>query len=155
MRNVIKQYFVSMGMAILLSLILLVTIAGNIYFSLLVRDLKASGWLHDEVFWIQLGRGVFFLTLVFISVSLLYKYSVKHNKHLIYIPGAILTTSLTVVMFRLFSIYVLKFSKYNELYGSIGTLLIIMLFVWLNSIILLLGFELNATVNRLKKLHKK
>jgi membrane protein len=44
-----------------------------------------------------------------------------------------------------------RFSKYNELYGSIGTLLIVMFFIWINSMILLLGFELNATINRLRK----
>ncbi|HKJ07274.1 MAG TPA: YhjD/YihY/BrkB family envelope integrity protein, partial [Flavobacteriaceae bacterium] len=49
--------------------------------------------------------------------------------------------------------YVTKFATYNELYGSIGTLLVLMLFVWLNSIILLLGFELNASYYRLKRLH--
>jgi len=41
------------------------------------------------------------------------------------------------------------------LYGSIGTLLVLMLFVWVNSIILLLGFELNASINRLKRGHLK
>ena len=43
-----------------------------------------------------------------------------------------------------------KFAQYNELYGSIGTLLVLMLFIWLNSIILLLGFELNAALIGLK-----
>lgn len=155
MRNVIKQYFISMGMAILLSLILLFTIAVNVYFVFLVNDLKVHGWLNDDVFWIQFGRDIFLLALLFVSVSFLYKFGVKESKNSIYIPGAILTTFLTIVMFKLFSIYVLKFATYNELYGSIGTLLIIMLFVWLNSIILLLGFELNATINSLRRLHLK
>lgn len=155
MRNVVKQYFVSMAMAILLSFILLITIAVNIFFAVVINDLKMNGWLQDDVFWIQMGRAVFFLSLMFISVSFLYKFGVKDNKHIIYIPGAVLTSLLTIIMFQLFSIYVLKFATYNELYGSIGTLLIIMLFVWLNSIILLLGFELNASINRLKRIHLK
>jgi membrane protein len=49
---------------------------------------------------------------------------------------------------------VTEFAKYNELYGSIGTLLILMLFIWLNAIILLLGFELNAAINALRKRNK-
>jgi len=155
MRNVLKQYFIAMAMAILLSLILLITIAINIYFVIVINDLKMNGWLEDDVYWIDLGRTMFFLILMFSSVSFLYKYGVKDNKDIIYIPGALLTSLLSIVMFRLFAIYVLKFAKYNELYGSIGTLLILMLFVWLNSIILLLGFELNASINRLKRLHTK
>ena len=47
--------------------------------------------------------------------------------------------------------YIENFSKYNELYGSIGALLILMFYLWLNSNILLLGFELNMSLNKLHK----
>ncbi|MGY8914881.1 MAG: YhjD/YihY/BrkB family envelope integrity protein, partial [Flavobacteriales bacterium] len=53
-----------------------------------------------------------------------------------------------------FSIYITNFSNYNELYGSIGALLILMFYIWLNSNMLLLGFELNATLIKLKKKFK-
>ncbi len=49
-----------------------------------------------------------------------------------------------------FGIYIENFSKYNQLYGSIGALLIFLFYIWINSSVLLLGFELNATLNRLK-----
>lgn len=153
MRNVVKQYIVSMAMSLILSAVLLATIAINVYFAIGIHDLTEKGWLNNEGFWVKVGGGIFFLVLIFVSVSFLYKYGTKHSKEATYLPGAILTTLLTVVMFRLFAIYVVKFATYNELYGSIGTLLILMLFVWLNSIILLLGFELNASINRLKEYH--
>ena len=155
MRNIIKQYLVSMAMALMLSAILLSSIAINVYFAIGIHDLTEKGWLQNEGFWVKVGGAVFFLILILVSVSFLYKYGTKKSKDFTYLPGAILTTLLTIVMFRLFAIYVVKFSTYNELYGSIGTLLVLMLFVWLNSIILLLGFELNASINRLKKLHTK
>ncbi|RXP50041.1 YihY/virulence factor BrkB family protein [Lutibacter sp. HS1-25] len=151
MRNIIRQYFVSMGMAILLAVVLLITVALNIYFEMAVNNLTVSGLLVDDVFWIQYGRYVFFIVLIYVSVSFLYKYGTKETKEISYVPGALLTTLLTLLMFKLFAVYVIKFSTYNELYGSIGTLLILMLFVWLNSIILLLGFELNASIYSLKK----
>lgn len=155
MRNIFKQYMVSMAMALILSAILIISIAINVYFAIGIHDLTEKGWLQNEGFWVKIGGGIFFLVLVFVSVSFLYKYGTKKTKDFTYLPGAIFTTLLSVVMFRLFAIYVVKFSNYNELYGSIGTLLVLMLFVWLNSIILLLGFELNASINRLKKLHTK
>jgi membrane protein len=156
MRSIIRQYFVSMIMSILLSLILVVTVAITLYFEIAINDLKTKGWLEDDVFWIEKGQFLFFVSLIFISVSLLYKYGTKEVKYFsFFTPGSILTTLLTVVMFKLFSIYVLKFATYNQLYGSIGTLLVLMLFVWLNSIILLLGFELNASISRLKRFHIK
>lgn len=150
-RNIFKQYLISMGMAILLSIILLITVAISIFFEISINDLIVGGWLNDVELWVNLSRFIFFSLLVFVSVSFLYKYGTKETKDISYTPGAILTTLLTLVMFKLFSIYVLKFATYNQLYGSIGTLLVIMLFVWLNSIILLLGFELNASINSLKK----
>lgn len=155
MRNFLKQYFISMLMSILLALILVVTVAIIVYFEIVITNLKAYGWLENDLFWIEKGRFLFFVLLVFVSVSFLYKYGTKAVKYRsFFTPGSILTTILTLVLFNLFAIYVEKFANYNELYGSIGTLLVLMLFVWLNSIILLLGFELNASINKIKRLHK-
>jgi len=93
--------------------------------------------------------------MVFTIVSMLYHFGTKTGKHTrFFSPGAIFTTILSIFTFYLFSIYVTEFSKYNELYGSIGTLLILMLFVWLNAIILLLGFELNASIYSLRRRNK-
>lgn len=153
MRNVFRQYMVSMGIALILSATLIATIAINVYFAIGIHDLTEKGWLHNEGFWLSVGSITFFLVLIFVSVSFLYRYGTKKSETFTYLPGAILTTLLTIIMFRLFAIYVVKFATYNELYGSIGTLLILMLFIWINAIILLLGFELNASINRLKEFH--
>ena len=156
MRSIVKQYFIAMGMAMVLSLILVFAVAISIYFEIGILNLKTQGWLDDEFFWIQKGRFMIFVILIFVAVSFLYKYGTIEVKHRsFFTPGSILTTLLTLVMFRLFAIYVEKFATYNELYGSIGTLLVLMLFVWINSIILLLGFELNASINRLRRRHLK
>ncbi|WP_298368816.1 YihY/virulence factor BrkB family protein [uncultured Lutibacter sp.] len=156
MRSILRQYFISMGMSILLSITLIATVAIIIYFEIGIENLKNKGWVKDELFWVEKGQFLFFVMLIFVTVSFLYKYGTKEVKHYsFFTPGSILTTLLTILMFKLFSIYVLKFATYNQLYGSIGTLLVLMLFVWLNSIILLLGFELNASINRLKRMHPK
>ncbi len=156
MRNIMKQYFISMAMAIVLSFTLVLTVAITVYFEIGIQNLIKNGWLEDEVFWIEKGRFLFFVLLIFISVSFLYKFGTKEVKNKDFFTiGSLLTTVLTILMFKLFAIYVVKFSTYNELYGSIGTLLILMLFVWINSIILLLGFELNASISRLKRSHLK
>ena len=117
--------------------------------------MKAEGWLDNDFFWIKFGTGALFVFMIFTIVSMLYHYGTKQGKQSSFFsPGTIFTTILSMLTFYLFSIYVVEFSKYNELYGSIGTLLILMLFVWLNAIILLLGFELNASINRLKRKNK-
>ena len=121
----------------------------------MISDLKTSGWVTDDVLWLQVGKALFFILLIFTASCMLYYFGIKKMENKTYIPGAVLTTILVVITFRLFGIYVVKFSKYNELYGSIGTLLIFMLFLWLNAILLLLGYELNASINSLKIKHLK
>ncbi len=150
-RNVIKAYVVSLLTSLVMSFFLLVTVALTVFYSLGLQRLKTEGWLENEWIWLELGRGVLLLFMIFVIVSMLFYYGTKQGKQSSFFsPGAVLTTLLSALTFYIFSIYVLEFSKYNELYGSIGTLLVIMLFVWLNAIILLLGFELNATIYRLK-----
>jgi membrane protein len=51
-----------------------------------------------------------------------------------------------------FSYWVAQFGNYNKLYGSIGTVLILMLLIYFNSLVLLIGFELNVSISSLKKL---
>ena len=98
---------------------------------------------------------LFFLVMIFTIVSLLFRYGTKQGKEVkFFSAGAILTTVVSLCTFYLFGIYVVKFAQYNQLYGSIGTLLILMLFVWLNAIILLLGFELNASLHALRQRNK-
>jgi len=151
-RNVIKQYFIALAVSIMLAIYLLMTVAVAFYFELGMEQLKAGGYVSDEVFWIILSQKVFFALMVFISVATLFYFGTKEGRYYSFISaGSILTTLLILLLIYLFGIYVVKFSKYNELYGSIGTLLIFMLFIWLNSIILLLGFELNASLHKIKK----
>jgi membrane protein len=150
-RGVVKAYVISLGTSLLMSVFLILTVAVTIGFQFGLDFLTMKGWLADEFLWLENARYVFFVFMIFTTVSLLYYFGTKEGKYSSFFSaGAILTTILSVLTFYGFSIYVLKFAKYNELYGSIGTLLVLMLFIWLNSIILLLGFELNASMNKLR-----
>jgi membrane protein len=61
-----------------------------------------------------------------------------------------MTTLLLLLSTYFFGVYIDNFSNYNELYGSIGAVIIMMLFIWVNSISLLLGFELNVVIYKMK-----
>lgn len=154
-RNVIKQYVIALGLSLVLVLILFVTVIGVIYFEIIVvYNLKESGLIEDYDFWTVLGKDLFYILMVLISVSLLYYYGTREGKKLRFIsPGSIMTTLLGLLSFYLFQIYIDHFSRYNQLYGSIGAFLIIMLMIWLNSLILLLGHELNMAILKYKKLN--
>jgi membrane protein len=89
--------------------------------------------------------------LFFFSISFIYKYApAVHKKWRIISPGSILATFLMILFTAGFSYYVSNFSRYNELYGSISTVLILMLLIYFNSLVLLIGFELNVSINSLK-----
>lgn len=155
MRNVFRAYFISMGVSLLMAFFLVITVALTVFYKVGLDALQENGWLDNELFWLKLGRGAIFLIMIFTIVSILYKYGTKESKYSrFFSPGSVLTTLLSIATFYLFSYYVNEFAKYNELYGSIGTLLILMLFIWLNAIILLLGFELNASIFSLQLQNK-
>jgi membrane protein len=146
-RNVFRSYFIAMLVSIVIVIFVIVAVTLTIFFELFLLDMVSLGWLENNLIWLQLGRSSIFLTMIFLTVSMLYHFGVKEGKHSgFFSAGAVFTTILSILTFYLFGYYVTEFSKYNELYGSIGTLLILMLFIWLNAIILLLGFELNAAI---------
>ena len=156
MRNVIRAYFISMLVSLVMAVFLVVTVALTGFYQLLLDAITSKGWIENEIFWLQIGRGVLFVIMIFTIVSILYKFGTKSGKHSrFFSPGSVLTTLLSILTFYLFGYYVNEFAQYNELYGSIGTLLILMLFIWLNAIILLLGFELNASIYSLRSQNKR
>ncbi|MFM9644433.1 YihY/virulence factor BrkB family protein, partial [Streptomyces turgidiscabies] len=84
------------------------------------------------------------VALFYYGIALIYKYapSVKKRWRLSS-PGTLLATTLTIVTTEIFSFWVSNFASYNRVYGSIGTVLILMLLIYINALILLIGFELN------------
>ncbi|MBL7741689.1 MAG: YihY/virulence factor BrkB family protein [Chitinophagaceae bacterium] len=96
-------------------------------------------------------RWFLIVLLFFFSISFIYRYApAVHKKWKIISPGSILATFLMISFTVAFSYYVSNFSNYNELYGSISTILIIMLLIYFNSLVLLIGFELNVSISSLK-----
>ncbi|MDP4262025.1 MAG: YihY/virulence factor BrkB family protein [Bacteroidota bacterium] len=96
-------------------------------------------------------RWLLIILLFFFSISFIYRHAPSvHKKWKLISPGSILATFLMIVFAAAFSYYVSNFSNYNKLYGSISTVLILMLLIYFNSLVLLIGFELNVSINSLK-----
>jgi membrane protein len=70
-------------------------------------------------------------------------------------PGAIFATIVTLLSTLVFSGYVNAFNSYNKVYGSIGALIVIMLLIYINTYILLLGYELNVAIDRTIAQHRQ
>ncbi len=147
-RNFLKQYIVALGLSISLVIILFFTIIALIYFEIIVvYQLKEQGIIDDYNFWMEWGKKLFYVAMLLISVSIIYYFGTKEGKQLRFIsPGSIMTTLLVLISFKAFQFYINHFNRYNQLYGSIGAFLILLLMIYFNSIILLLGYELNMAI---------
>lgn len=150
LRNIFKQYLYAVGVSVLLAFFLLVAVIAFVYFKVTFSQLLPENM--TAVLW---GQNLFFILLAYFSISVLYYFGTVDGKITrFFSPGALMTLLLFIGSTYLFGIYIDRFSTYNQLYGSIGALLIFMLYTWINAVLLLLGFELNATIRRLKTQQK-
>ncbi|HEU0111731.1 MAG TPA: YihY/virulence factor BrkB family protein [Flavisolibacter sp.] len=138
-----------------IKLTLIVFIFCFVSIMLLIAHSTVLEYLGVEIIWVRELihniRWLIIILLVFFSVSLIYRHGPKATKRWPYLnPGAVLATVLMVVATFLMTIWVENFSTYNKLYGSIGAIFILMILIYINSMLLLLGFELNVTITSLK-----
>ncbi len=98
-------------------------------------------------------RWVFIIALVFYSIAFIYKYAPAVQKRWKLVsPGSILATFLCIMASLGFSAFVNNFGRYNALYGSIGTIIVLMALIYINSLVLLIGFELNVSIKSLRSI---
>ncbi len=151
-RSFIRQYLIALLMSLLFSIILIVTIVAILISEIIIQDVHLHRIWDTDTTLIEMIRYGFVVLMILITTSMLFKFGTKEVKKVAFISiGSVFTTLLIMLSSYVFGIYVVKFAKYNELYGSIGTLLILMFYIWINCMILLLGFELNATIHKLKR----
>lgn len=144
-----SQYLAAFWLTLALAMLLIGGIAvlalGEVWIPTLVPG-------ENGIWMTALARWVVLLGLVLFAISLLFYYGPMRSAPWRFIsPGALLATVLVWLTSYLFGIYVTDFSRYNQFYGSIGTLMIIQLWIYVNAIGLIIGFELNASMARAKK----
>jgi membrane protein len=114
---------------------------------------EGRGWLDAEALpWLSLARWMVSLALVYTSVNILYHAGNREReRRFTFSVGASMTTVLIVLFSLGFSYFIEQFNSYNRLYGSLGTLLVTLVWVNSNSSVLLLGFELDAAIHRARR----
>ena len=102
------------------------------------------------------GRWVFIIALIFYSYAFIYKYAPSINERWKLVsPGAVIATALSIIATIAFSAFVNNFGRYNILYGSIGSVMIVMIMIFLNSLVVLIGFEFNLSIHSLKTISEE
>ena len=147
-----KRIAFTLTIVISVSLLIAITImtAGEAMIAFIQSHIYSKG--HFWIYLVMLSRWIIVIAIFFVTISLLYRYGpANKQKWNFFSTGSIMATILAVLTSLGFSYYINHFASYNKVYGSIGTLIILMLWLYLNSLILLIGFELNASIDFSKR----
>ena len=153
-RPVWKQRFLSIGITLLLATlvivaILLIIISELIYYYITSKELLLENIFH--LLLLQVGKWVILVTLCFTAISILYFFGPSKREKMKFVTaGSSLATFLLIATSLGFNYFVTNFGRYNKVYGSIGTLIIILIWLYINSLVMLIGYELNVAIRKAK-----
>lgn len=145
----------ALKLTIFLVLLLLVTVALIITQGAILKMIMQELNIRDSFtqFLIGLVRWTLIILLFFSIISVIYRFGPATKKKWKFISAGSTFATISMIVVTLgFSFYVTNFAQYNQIYGSIGTILVIMLVVYFNSFILLIGFELNTSISTLREI---
>jgi membrane protein len=127
--------------------LVLTLIIGHKY---LLQLIFTQGWLSAtkaNTFLFNVGRWLLLSLATLTAVAFLYYVApAKRQRVGFFSAGSVLATGMFFVLTWGFGIYLNNFNRYNLLYGSIGTLLLLMLWIYFSCIVLLVGYELNISI---------
>ncbi len=153
-----NQRLVALGLAVILITLTTISIA-MITISKSVMDFfVVKGLLHLNLTYYVLlgGKWLIICALFYFCYAFLFYYApARKTKFRFFSAGVTLTTILSIITSVGFSYYINNFGKYNSLYGSIGTLIVVMLSIYFNSLMLIIGFELNTSIWIARKRNKQ
>ncbi len=130
---------------VLLATAIALLIFGRTILAYLIAKRILFGTFSTVMFYVV--QWLIILSLCIVSVSVIYYFAPAKRTHMGFIStGSVMATLLLLATSAGFGYYLANFSNYNALYGSIGTLIAILVWLNINSNILLLGFELNLSI---------
>jgi membrane protein len=150
-----KQYLVSVLIVLINSFLLIIAIGlmtfGTALLQLILPDSIKESFI--VIFSLQMLRWIIILGLLLMAISFIYYLAPARRKTFRFVSaGSLLATTLIVITTLGFNFYVDHFSSYNALYGSLGTLMIVLVWIYINAISLIVGFELNASIRTAGKI---
>jgi membrane protein len=135
----------------ILALVLFTSILLLIFGSLALRYLVENHFLTQDflIFSLYLLKFIVLFVLFLIAISVVYYFApALHNRWKFISIGSVAATLASVIVSYLFSFYITNFGTYNKIYGSIGAMIAMMVWIYMISVILLVGYEINASVDQ-------
>ncbi len=146
-RGFIKQNALTLLYTFLAVLMIIVSIAVIVIFPAIVGYLGLPSNIETLIGY---GRWIILAALVIYFIAAVYKYAPakKTPQYKWVLPGALLATVLWLIASWGFSFYVKNFGSYGEVYGSISAVVVLLLWLFLTSFIVLIGAELNSEIEK-------
>lgn len=148
-----KQRAISFLLLGILTLLMVVAIFLMVFYKVIINYLISNDWVSSDI---SLGtlaviKMLALLIVFFTGISSIYYFgNLKGGKFKFVSAGSTLATGLMILLSAGFAYYVNNFATYNKVYGSIGTLIVVLLWLYFNSLVLLIGYELNASIAHAK-----
>jgi membrane protein len=148
-RTALKKQLISLLLVFILAVNMIVSGAALALSSILLYFMEGKGIISDNftLSLLQAGQWVMILLTSLIAFSSIY-YLAPAKKRIFpfFSAGSILASLLSVLSFKVFSIFIENFTNYNRFYGSLGAMIMIIVWINLTALMLLIGFELNASI---------
>jgi membrane protein len=152
-RGFIKERLVAIGLNVLLTFVLITSFLVFILGNIVVKYLAKEGILeYNFTFYLTKALTYFVIfSVFFFTISLIYYYAPAiHKRWKFFNAGCITASVLTILISNLFSYYLVNFASYHKVYGSIGSLIALMVWLYFVALILIVGFEINASIDQVK-----
>jgi len=150
----IKTRLSSFLLLFIIIFLMIIAIGLIVFSSTITNFLTDNGYVTNGyiIYLLKAAKFIILLLVFFLGISSIYYFGNTGSKKFMFVSaGSTLATLLSILLSSGFGFYVNNFATYNKVYGSIGTLMVIMLWLYFNSFVLLLGFELNASIGHAKE----
>ena len=153
-RGFFKERFIAVGLNFLLTFVLLIAFTVFILGNFVVKMLAKEDLIqYDFTFYITKSLTYLIIfSVFFFTISIIYYYAPAiHKRWKFFNAGSITASIMTILVTNLFSYYLVNFASYHKVYGSIGSLIALMVWLYFVSLILIVGFEINASIDQVKE----
>ena len=147
-RTWFRQQLISIFLVIVISVLMTTAITVTTFSGTLIHFLINNNYIPlGSTFWLFAAKWTIIIALFYFIIAFIYYFApAKKNNWKFFSIGSILATVFTILISVGFSYYINNFGQYNKLYGSIGTLIVILMWMYWNSMVLLIGYELNVSI---------
>lgn len=146
----LERYLICIVLVFVLFILIALVLSLLIGHKYLLQIIFSQGWMNITTFntlLFNIGRWLLLTFATLLVVSIIYYWApVKKQRVGFFSAGSVLSTGMFFVLSWALGIYLNNFSRYNLLYGSIGTLLMLMFWIFFNCLVLLVGYELNISI---------